>query len=95
MCIRDSNISDRLMDGIHKAFTPVIRYALQHKFLVSVTAILLFVFSLVQFTRLGGEFIPQLEEGDLAAGVMTLQGGSLSNTIEMVQNCLLYTSRCV
>ena len=37
------------------------------------------------FTRLGGEFIPQLEEGDLAAGVITLQGGSLSNTVEMVQ----------
>jgi len=37
------------------------------------------------FTRLGGEFIPQLEEGDLAAGVMTLQGGSLTNTVEMVE----------
>jgi cobalt-zinc-cadmium resistance protein CzcA len=48
-------------------------------------AVLLFLFSLFQFSRLGGEFIPQLEEGDLAAGVMTLQGGSLSNTVEMVE----------
>ncbi len=79
------NFSDRLMDMVHKAFTPVIGYALKHKLLVSVTAIILFVFSLLQFTRLGGEFIPQLEEGDLAAGVITLQGGSLSNTVEMVQ----------
>jgi cobalt-zinc-cadmium resistance protein CzcA len=37
------------------------------------------------FTRLGGEFIPQLEEGDLAAGVITLQGGSLTNTVEQVE----------
>jgi len=44
-----------------------------------------FVASLFVFSRLGGEFIPQLEEGDLAAGVMTLQGGSLSNTIEKVE----------
>ena len=34
---------------------------------------------------MGGEFIPQLEEGDLAAGVITLQGGSLSNTVQMVE----------
>ena len=42
-------------------------------------------YRLFLFTRLGGEFIPQLEEGDLAAGVITLQGGSLSNSVEMVQ----------
>ena len=37
------------------------------------------------FTRLGGEFIPTLEEGDLASGIMTLQGGSLTNTVETVK----------
>ncbi len=78
-------ISDRLMDRMHKAFNPVILYALKHKLLVSVSAILLFISSLFLFSSLGGEFIPQLEEGDLAAGVMTLQGGSLSNTVEMVE----------
>ena len=79
------NFSDKLMDGIHKGFTPVIAFALSHKLLVSISAIVLFLFSIFQFNRLGGEFIPQLEEGDLAAGVITLQGGSLSNTVEMVQ----------
>ena len=53
--------------------------------LVSASAIVLFLISILLFTRLGGEFIPQLEEGDLAAGVMTLQGGSLSHTVEMVE----------
>ena len=47
-------------------------------------AIALFLFSLFVFNRLGGEFIPQLEEGDLAAGVITLQGGSLTNTVSQV-----------
>lgn len=79
------NFSDRLMDGFHKAFNPVIDFALRRKLLVSVSAIVLFLSSLFLFTRLGGEFIPQLEEGDLAAGVITLQGGSLSNSVEMVQ----------
>jgi cobalt-zinc-cadmium resistance protein CzcA len=79
------NFSDRLMDSFHKAFNPVIAFALRRKLLVSVSAIVLFLSSLFLFTRLGGEFIPQLEEGDLAAGVITLQGGSLSNSVEMVQ----------
>ncbi len=88
------NISDRLMDRLHKAFNPVIVYALKHKLLVSASAILLFISSLFLFSSLGGEFIPQLEEGDLAAGVMTLQGGSLSNTVEMGQkaNKILLTN---
>ena len=78
------NFSDKLMDWFHKAFNLIIAFALRRKLLVSVSAVVLFFFSLFMFTQLGGEFIPQLEEGDLAAGVITLQGGSLSNTVEMV-----------
>jgi cobalt-zinc-cadmium resistance protein CzcA len=78
------NFSDRLMEWIHKAFNPVIAFTLAHKLMVSVSAIVLFIFSLFIFNRLGGEFIPQLEEGDLAAGVITLQGGSLTNTVNQV-----------
>ena len=82
--VHKPNFSDRLMDWIHKVFNPAIAFALKRKLLVSVAAIGLFLFSLILFSRLGGEFIPQLEEGDLAAGVMTLQGGSLTNTVDMV-----------
>jgi len=78
------NFSDRLMDWLQKAFNPVIGWALQNKMIVSVTAIAVFLFSLVVFNRLGGEFIPQLEEGDLASSVITLQGGSLTNTVDKV-----------
>ncbi|HZY25350.1 MAG TPA: CusA/CzcA family heavy metal efflux RND transporter, partial [Bacteroidales bacterium] len=77
-------ISDRFMDWVHIAFNPAIAFALKRKLLVSVSAILLFLFSLLIFSRLGGEFIPQLEEGDLASSVITLQGGSLSNTVNEV-----------
>jgi len=78
------NFSDRLMDWIHKVFNPAITFALKRKLLVSVSAVALFLFSLVLFSRLGGEFIPQLEEGDLASSVITLQGGSLTNTVNDV-----------
>jgi heavy metal efflux system protein len=79
------NFSDRFMDWLHRVFNPALSFVLKKKLLVSFSAIILFIFSLFIFNRLGGEFIPQLEEGDLAAGVMTLQGGSLSNTIDMVK----------
>ena len=79
------NFSDRMMDWFHKVFNPVIQYALNHKMLVSASVITVFIASLFLFNSLGGEFIPQLEEGDLAAGVVTLQGGSLSNTVEQVE----------
>lgn len=78
------NFSDRLIDWIRSVFNPAIRFALKRKLLVSISAIALFLFSLVLFSRLGGEFIPQLEEGDLASSVITLQGGSLTNTVNDV-----------
>jgi len=79
------NFSDKMMDWFHKIFNPAIRFALKQKLLVSVSVISIFIASLFVFNSLGGEFIPQLEEGDLAAGVITLQGGSLTNTVEQVQ----------
>jgi cobalt-zinc-cadmium resistance protein CzcA len=78
------NFSDRLMDWMRKVFNPAIMFALNRKLLVSLSAIALFLFSLLLFSRLGGEFIPQLEEGDLASSVITLQGGSLTNTVDNV-----------
>ncbi len=78
------NFSDTLMRWINKAFNPLIEFALRRKLLVSVSAVALFLFSLFLFSRLGGEFIPQLEEGDLASSVITLQGGSLSHTVDQV-----------
>jgi cobalt-zinc-cadmium resistance protein CzcA len=79
------NFSSKLMDFFHLIFQPVVAFALKRKKLVSLSAVALFLGSILLFSRLGGEFIPQLEEGDLAAGVITLQGGSLSNTIAQVE----------
>ena len=83
--VKKTTVSDKIMAFLQRKFEPIIHFALKRKLVVSVFTILLFFFSLFIFGRLGGEFIPQLEEGDLAAGVMTLQGGSLTNTIESVK----------
>jgi cobalt-zinc-cadmium resistance protein CzcA len=79
------DISDRIMGSANRLFNKAIHLALRHKITVIVVSLMLFISTLLVFNRLGGEFIPQLDEGDLASGIMTLQGGSLSNTIEVVE----------
>ncbi len=79
------NFSDRMMDFFRRIYKPIIVFALHRKIVIIIGAILIFAISLFVFTQIGGEFMPQLEEGDLAAGVMTLEGGSLSNTIDEVE----------
>ena len=83
--IQKPNISDRINQFIHHIFSHAFVLALKRKTLVLIVSLVLFLGSIWIFTRLGGEFIPQLNEGDLAAGVVTLQGGSLSNTVETVE----------
>ena len=44
--------------------------------------VILFAISVFMFNRMGGEFIPNLEEGDFAAEVSMAQGTSLSLMIK-------------
>jgi len=76
------NFSDKMMDFFHRIYEPVINGALKHKFIVVASSAVLFVISLVFFLRMGGEFLPTLEEGDFAVETRVLTGSSLSYTIE-------------
>ena len=80
--VHKRNFSDRMMDFFHRKYTPVIKGALHHKALVVGISILLLAISLFTFTRMGGEFLPTLEEGDFAVETRVLTGSSLSYTIE-------------
>jgi heavy metal efflux system protein len=83
--VHKRNISDRMMDACHKAYTPVIRYALGNRMLILGISFVLLVISLFIFSRMGGEFIPTLEEGDFAVETRILAGSSLSQTVETTQ----------
>ncbi len=78
-------LSEKIMKVIYLFFRPIVHFSLRHKISVTVSAVAMFIGSIALFSTLGGEFVPQLEEGDLAASVITLQGGSLTNTIEQVK----------
>lgn len=76
------NISDGLMDFFHRLYQPLLDWAMRLKFIVVSVTILLFAMSLLLFSRLGGEFIPQLQEGDFAFHCILPMGSSLSQSIE-------------
>ncbi len=79
------NISDRMMDKIQKFYRGVLEKALQHKItIVSVTVVLFFV-ALFTLSRMGGEFIPQLDEGDFAVETRVPVGSSMQQSIEVSQ----------
>lgn len=78
----NENISDRMMAMFQKVYSPLLQKAIKVKKMVLGTALLIFTFSVVLFSRMGGEFIPTLNEGDFAFHCILSQGTSLSQSIE-------------
>ncbi|MBU7570689.1 MAG: efflux RND transporter permease subunit, partial [Flavobacterium sp.] len=76
------NISDRIIDAIYRFYSPLLQKALQAKRAVIISAVGLFAFALFLFSSLGGEFIPTLDEGDIATHLIIASGSSLSQEIE-------------
>ncbi|WP_201748011.1 efflux RND transporter permease subunit [Chitinophaga vietnamensis] len=79
-----TTIADKIMLFFHRLYSPLIKGALRAKALVAGSAVALFVIALVVFGRMGGEFIPTLEEGDFAVETRLLTGSSLSETVDKV-----------
>ena len=75
------NISDRIMGALHGMYQPGLRKALRHPTFTLLVALSLFLVSIFIFSRLGGVFIPQLEEGDVAMQMTLPTGSSLDESI--------------
>ncbi|GHT42280.1 hypothetical protein AGMMS49965_13480 [Bacteroidia bacterium] len=76
------NLSDTLMNFLKRKYEPVLDFTLRWKKSIIVAMVVLFVGALAIFSRLGGEFIPTLEEGDLTVEISMAQGTSLTQVIE-------------
>ncbi len=76
------NISDRIMDFLKRIYTPMLASVLKFKKLTVTIAVLLFAISIWIFSKMGGEFIPNLEEGDLTVEISMAQGTSLTQVVE-------------
>ncbi|MBM3443935.1 MAG: CusA/CzcA family heavy metal efflux RND transporter [Bacteroidetes bacterium] len=80
--------SERLMEAIQSGFQRLLKRLLLHPGKVIFIAAGFLVFSLFIAARLGGEFIPELEEGDFAVDARLMTGSSLQETINATQEAV-------
>ncbi len=66
-----------------RTYAPVLHFSLRRRWLVSAVAAGIFAVSLGVFARLGAEFIPQLDEGSLAAQMIRTTSIGLGPSVQM------------
>lgn len=74
--------SDKFIEKLHQWYAPLFEKAIRVKYVIVSIAVAIFLFSIFLFSRMGGEFIPQLQEGDYAFHCILPPGTSLSQSIE-------------
>jgi len=74
-------IADKIIHALKNVYTPFLEFALRSKFVTVTSAVIILLISLFIFSRLGGEFIPKLDEGDLAYQIVRLPGVSLNESV--------------
>jgi cobalt-zinc-cadmium resistance protein CzcA len=74
-------LAERLMEALKKVYQPALRWSLRAPYVVLSAAVALFVSAIFLFRTLGAEFIPTLEEGDLAMQMTIPPGSSLEESI--------------
>lgn len=80
---RKKTIADRIISTLYSIYQPLLQFALSFKRSVLLLTIILFTVSLWVFSRMGGEFIPTLEEGDFALHQILPSGSSLQQGVEV------------
>ena len=73
---------DRFVARLENIYEPVLDKALKKSWMLMSSAVVLLILAIFTFSRMGGEFIPELDEGDLAFHAILKPGSSLTETIE-------------
>ena len=66
-----------------RAYLPLLRFVMQNKAPVLTTAVVMVVVTGILATRLGSEFVPTLDEGDMVIQALRIPGTSLTQAVEM------------
>lgn len=89
---KDHGPSDKFIGFLQKLHQPTVQIALKYRALVVGSVLVVFGMSVFTFNRLGGEFIPTLEEGDFALHQILPPGSSLAQSVAVsskIQKALL------
>jgi cobalt-zinc-cadmium resistance protein CzcA len=76
-------VSERLVARINKAYEPLLRRALNRPRAIVLAALVLLAGAGLLFSSMGGEFIPELDEGDFAANYTIRQGSGLNEVMRV------------
>jgi len=71
------------MQGALSLYKPILSFSLKFRWAVVSTAVVLVLFSGVLASKLGSEFIPNLDEGDIAMHALRIPGTSLSEAVHL------------
>jgi len=82
---RVSEKENWFMRGAHRTYVPLLSLSIRYRGAVAVLAAALVVVSGFAASRMGGEFIPSLDEGDIAIQALRIPGTSLTQSLEMQQ----------
>ncbi len=77
-----TTFSDRMMNRLERFYQKYLTKILRRQKMVLATVLGLFAVAVFIFTRLGGEFIPALPEGDFAVDTRVLPGSNLNTSVE-------------
>ena len=72
-----------LVRGARRVYAPILDFALRFRASILAAAALLVIACGALATRLGSEFVPSLDEGDLAVQALRIPGTSLTQSLEM------------
>ncbi len=78
-----SEKENRLMSWAKRSYAPMLQFSMQNKPLVLSIAVVSVLLSALLITRMGSEFVPSLNEGDIALHALRIPGTSLSQAISM------------
>jgi heavy metal efflux system protein len=71
------------MRGARFAYVPLLDASIRNRHMVALAAGALVIVSGIAASRMGGEFIPSLDEGDVATHAMRIPGTSLTQAVDM------------
>ena len=74
---------NRFMRGARSAYAPLLDYAIANRRLMAGASIILIAVSAFGASRMGSEFIPNLDEGDIALHALRIPGTSLTQAVGM------------
>lgn len=76
------NFSDKMMNVFISLHQKTLKKVIHYPRMILSATIVLFLFSVFILSRLGGEFIPELPEGDFAVDTRVLTGSNLNTSTE-------------